>query len=240
MAVLIAISVGATLVMTQITPLQSLGYTQPSTTTGTFMTGHVTAVVYDEEGIIKAYRQADNAIVITGLETLADQLFMPWTFNGQADTGLAPGNNHTNQTGGRFGWMNIGNGSAAVTPTDDGLNCPLISAGTQGCAPDGALASFDRGACIGEASEIWNTVAEERLGGPPTNVAQINVTAVATFDGADCFSNAIREAALWNNATTVAIGPAGGQVFARNTFGSVTLTATDSLELTWRFTFTDQ
>ena len=45
----------------------------------------------------------------------------------------------------------------------------------------------------------------------------------------------IQEAAIYNNQT---VG-AGGEMFARNTFGSVDLTASDSLELTWRFTFTD-
>jgi hypothetical protein len=44
---------------------------------------------------------------------------------------------------------------------------------------------------------------------------------------------------MWNNSTTPAVAPTG-QMFARNTFGAVTLTSTDSLELTWRFTFTDQ
>lgn len=238
MVALIAISIGATFAVTYSTALQSLVFAQPSTASGTFMTGHVEAVVRDNEGIIKAYRQADNAIVIGGLEVLADQLFAPYGFNGLAQ--VAGQNNHTNSTGGRYGYMNIGNGSTAVDSEDTGLDCPLLSAGTQACAPQGAAASSDRPACGGEASEIWNTRAVKRTVGVPVNVAQINVTAIATFDGINCFSNAIREAAMWNNATTVVPGPTGGQMFARNTFGSVTLTTTDSLELTWRFTFTDQ
>lgn len=238
MVALIAISVGATFAATYSPDLQSLVNSQPSTASGTFMTGHVEAIVRDNDGVIKAYRQADNAIVIGGLEVLADQLFAPFGFN---NLGLIAGqNNHTNSTGGRYGYMNIGNGSSALLATNTGLGCPLKSAGTQLCAPGGAAASSDRPLCLGIASKIWNTKAVSRVSGVPLNVAQINVTAIATFDGLNCFSNAIREAAMWNNATTVVPGPTGGQMFARNTFGSVTLTNTDSLELTWRFTFTDQ
>lgn len=232
MVALIAVSIGAAFAVTYSTALQSLVYTQPSAASGAFMTGHVEAVVRDNEGVIKAYRQADNAIVVSGLNVIADQLFQQWTFNGLPN--VAGQNNHTNTTGGRFGWMNIGNGTSSVDPEDTGLQCPLQLGYGGACGTGGA-----RAACIGEASEIWNSRAVERTAGPPTGVAQINVTAIATFDGADCFSNAIREAALWNNATSPAPGP-NGQMFARNTFGSVTLTATDSLELTWRFTFTDQ
>ncbi|MGI0056029.1 MAG: hypothetical protein ACREAK_01510 [Nitrosarchaeum sp.] len=234
MVALIAISVGATFAVTYSTALESLGYTQPSSAAGAFITGHVEAVVRDNEGVIKAYRQADNAIVTGGMEVLADQLFLPWNkVGGQAfDLNL---NNHTNNTGfltgGRFGYMNIGNGTTAVSATNTGLACPL-QLGYGGCGTGGA-----RPLCVAQGTKVWNTRAIERTVGVPLNVAQINVTHIATFAGSDCFSNAIREAALWNNRTSPS---ANGNMFARNTFGSVTLTATDSLELTWRFTFTDQ
>lgn len=235
MAVLIAITVGTTFAVTYTTTLQTLVNTPPSAASSAFMTGHVQAIVRDNEGVIKAYRQADNAIVTGGLTVLADQLFQEYTFN--ALPLVAGQNNHTNTTGGRFGWMNIGNGTSSVNATDTGLECPLELGYGGACGTGGARAT-----CTGEASEIWNSKVSFRHpndAGVPNNVAQINVTAIATFDGADCFSNAIREAALWNNATSPAPGP-NGQMFARNTFGSVTLTPTDSLELTWRFTFTDQ
>lgn len=234
MVALVAISVGATFAITYSGALQSSIYQAPSPTSGTYMTGHVEAVVRNNEGFITAYRQADNAIVNVGLETLADQLFLPYTFNGKPL--VAGQNNHTNSTGGRFGYMNIGNLSVpAPDALDTGLKCPLLDAGARACS----VGASDRPLCVGIASEIWNTKAVKRLVGVPTNVAQINVTAIATFDGLNCFSNAIQEAALWNNGTNPAVAPKG-QMFARNTFGSVTLTTTDSLQLTWRFTFTDQ
>ena len=102
MVALVAISIGSTFAMTYSTDIQSLVYSQPSTASGTFMTGHVEAVVRDNEGVIKAYRQADNAIVIGGLEVLADQLFAPYGFNGLPL--VAGQNNHTNSTGGRYGY----------------------------------------------------------------------------------------------------------------------------------------
>ena len=75
---LIAVSAGATFAVSQNIALQSLGYTTPSPESGAFMTGHVEAIVRDNDGVIKAYRQADNAIVTVGLESLADQLFFEY------------------------------------------------------------------------------------------------------------------------------------------------------------------
>lgn len=232
---LIAISAGATFAVNQTVALQSLGYKTPSQESGAFMTGHVQAIVRDTDGVIKAYRQADNAIVTIGLESLADQLFFEYYDSG---AGLIAGqNNHTNSTGGRFGYMNIGNKSApGPDALDTGLQCALFSAGDHACAPGGASESSNRPLCGAITSKIWNTQAIKRS---DTSAAQINVTAIATFDGANCFSGTIQEAGMWNNSTTPAVSPKG-QMFARNTFGAVTLTSTDSLELTWRFTFTDQ
>ena len=64
-----------------------------------------------------------------------------------------------------------------------------------------------------------------------------NVTATATFEGGnvgpnDCDDSSIDEAAIFNHAT-------GGEMFARNTFTAVELTADDTLALTWTFQFTD-
>jgi len=75
-------------------------------------------------------------------------------------------------------------------------------------------------------------------------LAQINITAVATFDGANCYAKIIHEAGFWtdSNNTNTNGGPGTnreGWMFARNTFGNVDLTVNDSLELTWTFTFTD-
>jgi len=234
MVALIAVSAGAAFAVSHNIALQSLGYTSPSPESGTYMTGHVEAIVRDNDGVIKAYRQADNAIVTVGLESLADQLFFEYTeFGGASIDGQ---NNHTNSTGGRFGYMNIGNASTVPDALNVGLACPLLSAGDRACAPGGASESQNRPSCGAITSKVWNTKAIKRTDG--LFPAQLNVTAIATFDGANCNSGTIQEAGMWNNNTTPAVAPKG-QMFARNTFGAVTLTTTDSLELTWRFTFTD-
>ena len=220
-----AISVGATYAVTSNI---SLFDSNPNQVSGALMMGHIDAVVYDEAGNIVAYRQSDNEIVIGGMEVLADQLFLTCDEVGSGTACLAAStNNHTNTTSGAFGWMNIGNGSAAPSGTDIALDCPILRADQAGC-PAGGIA---RPACVGVFDEVWNSEAVLKGGS-----SQINVTVISTFDGADCESRDIQEAAMWNNAT---VSP-GGDLFARNTFGSVTLTNTDSLELTWRFTFTDQ
>jgi len=228
MIALVAISVGATYALTSTTLLNDAN---PNQISGTLMTGHVDAIVHDEGGNIVAYRQSDNEIVIGGMETLADQLFLECDEVGSGIVcAAASTNNHTNTTSGAFGWMNIGNASNAPSGTDVGLGCPLLRA-NNGMANCPAGTNANRAACIGVFDEVWNSESVLKGGS-----SQINVTVISTFDGADCESRDIQEAAMWNNAT---IAPAG-DLFARNTFGSVTLTSTDSLELTWRFTFTDQ
>src|SRR3990172_5237653 len=210
MAVLVAITAGTVYAITDGVDLQSASLDNPIATTK--ILGHIQAIVYDKSGNIIAYRQADNAIVNTGLNVLASQLFID-----------EPLGNHTNSTNGRMGWMNIGNQSVpAPAPGDTELGCALISAGL-GDAPCGTT----RALCASQLSEIDRRDAYDNGG-----FSRMNITAIATFDGAVCSSANIQEAGLWNNATTC-IGC--GQMFARNTFGSVTLTTTDSLELTWRF-----
>ena len=226
MIAVVAISIGATYAITSNVILNDNDSTQAS---GTLMLGHLDAVVHDEAGNIVAYRQSDNEIVIGGMEVLADQLFLECDEVGSGTACLAAStNNHTNTTSGAFGWMNIGNGSAAPTGTDVSLDCPLLRADQGGTCPAGGVA---KPLCVGVFDEVWNSESVLKGGS-----SQINVTVISTFDGADCDSRDIQEAAMWNNAT---VSP-GGDLFARNTFGSVTLTTTDSLELTWRFTFTDQ
>ena len=233
MVSLIAISAGVTYALTQTIiaqPSSKLGES------GAFMMGHITAVVRDDNGVIKAYRQADNAIVNRGLESLADQLFLDClkTLAGVPCV-AASTNNHTNTTGHAFGYMNIGNHSAIDTPltgTNTGLGCALTRAGS-GCSPGGGV---NKAGCIGSFDRVWNTRAALTPGG----ASQINMTVIATFLGTNCASRNIQEAGLWNNATTAAdASNPFGQMLARNNFGAVTLTNTDSLELTWKFTFTD-
>ena len=235
MAILVAISIGATYALTSQFTVESFGVPNPSS--GAFMSGHVQAVVTDENDNIIAYRQADNAIVISGMDIIANQVFYS---NGAA------GSNMTNTTGspsfgsfGPVGWMNIGNNTGGAIPAaaDAELACPLEQADTTKCGGTNGQEDTPQAGCGSQLAQIGTSGGRDYLG--PGGSAQVNVTAVATFDGAQCASIAIQEAGMWNNATGPTTGGDDGQLFARNTFGAVTLTTTDSLELTWRFTFTD-
>ena len=196
---LTAISVGATYALTQYTTLQS--FENSPSVSGAFMTGHVEAIVRDEGGNVIAYRQADNDITQSGLTVLAKQVFLPCddVLSAVACDGSPGVNNHTNTTapGLRFGYMNIGNSSANLAGDNTGLDCSLFSAGS--CGPVGSHA--DRPLCGAEFDQVWTS--RPYLVNPPgpTGSAQQNVTVVATFDGADCFSRNIQEAGLWNNST---------------------------------------
>jgi len=220
-----------------------------STAGGALLVGNVEVVKRDGAGNIVAYRQGSNHIVLGGMELIARQIFGP---------GAAGGNN-TNNTlydgtfnyaGGVVQYMEIGNG------TNDG-DCIVGGAGapelgfdnkTLEC-PLAGISSPTGDYCLRELAQIFRFNATEQ---PPvsSDAAQLNMTAVATFSGSlpdSCAANSIGEAGLWTNAST---GPAfysnntgdyleNNLMFARNTFGTVNLSTSDSLELTWKFTFTD-
>jgi len=150
--------------------------------------------------------------------------------------------------------MEIGNGTGASVPF------VVATCGT-GAAGGGPILGFDNKSlecplsvsfgCARELAVIQRFNATEDPTGPvlPTDAAQINMTAVATFSGgSNCAANNIGEAGIWTNVTADNIngGPiygepreGGNNMFARNTFGTVNLSTSDSLELTWKFTFTD-
>ena len=221
---------------------------------------NVEVIQRDASGNIIAYRQGDNHIVASGMEIIARQVFGAG-FNPTVGSPVSPTpvgqSNNTNFTGpggeggwgGRVQWMEIGNGTGAsdgVTQdctlgggpdlgwNNETLECPLSIAPLL---------------CARQQAVIHRFNATEDPSGPvlPTDSAQINMTAVATFAGVvgptGCDTNNIGEAGIWTNATA---GPqygdlreGGNNMFARNTFGTVNLSDSDSLELTWKFTFTD-
>jgi len=246
MVTLIAISVGFTYVT--VTGIhQDVELDRVST--GSLLNGNVLVRVFDEDGSIKAFRQTDNHIVVTGMEILASQLFndtrgsiaggyaepLSWRNYTDNDSGTGlPGSN----TGGTIKYMEIGNGTAGLLPLDRELDAALSD------TTDGALEPD----CARQIAAILNgtdTSGNDDAGTENTGTfAQINITAVATFDGANCAAGIIQEAGIWtdSNGTGATNGPGqddAGWMFARNTFGSVSLTTNDSLELTWTFTFTD-
>jgi len=241
MVTLIAISVGFTYVtVTGINQDVELD----RVSSGSLLNGNVLVRVFDEDGFIKVFRQTDNHIVVTGMEILASQLFndtrgstgytgIAWrNFTGiDSQTGLV-----ANDAGGTIKYMEIGNGTLVLGPLDRELDAAL-SDNSDAFDPncDRQIAQIDNGT-DGSGN---NKAGTENSG----TFAQINITAIATFDGANCAAGIIQEAGIWTNSNASASASPGesdaGWMFARNTFGSVSLTTNDSLELTWTFTFTD-
>ena len=245
MVTIVAISVGFTYFT--ITEFHEAGIELDRVSTGSLLNGNVLVRVFDEDGAVKAFRQTDNHIVVTGMEILASQLFndtrgsvtagytaIAWRNYTDNDSGTGnPGSN----TGGTIKYMEIGNGTAVLGPLDRELDAAL-SDSTDALDPDcnRQIAQIDNGT----DTSGNNDAGTENTG----TFAQINITAIATFDGANCAAGIIQEAGIWtdSNATGATNGPGqddAGWMFARNTFGSVSLTTNDSLELTWTFTFTD-
>jgi len=264
MVTIVAISVGFTYVVVTGTSDSAIN----QVATGSLMTGNVQVRLMDEGGNIKAFRQTDNHITITGMEILASQLFndtrtknvnqafpdrggilygTTGAWENFTDNDIATGAPGIN-TGGAVKYMNIGNGTGDLVYGDRQLSAQIDDSSVRvadgGC--DRIIAAIsnatDTSIPIGVNNTFGFDTADQVTGG--ANLAQINITAVATFDGADCYATIIHEAGIWtdSNETFTAGGPGivdSGWMFARNTFGNVDLTENDSLELTWTFTFTD-
>jgi len=209
-----------------------------TTATGSMLVGNVEVVKRDGAGNIVAYRQGGNHIVLTGMEIIARQVFACGAAgcNNTNDTGLSYG-------GGQVRYMEIGNGS-------NGGDCTTVGTGPQLGFNNQTLecplsVSQD---CLRVEARIIRENATESA--PASGQAQLNITAIATFSGgSNCDAQEIGEAGIWQNSTadTTSNGPdfytngpvADNLMFARNTFGTVNLSTSDSLELTWKFTFTD-
>ena len=230
MLTLVIASVGGTFAIIQILDLDNVSTSKPQ---GALLSGNVKVTQFDGDGNIIAYRQSDNHIVKRGMELIMSQVFggingsYPGQFAGDPDYLTHP-----------VRFMQIGtNGERRLLHNDTSIMTPVSA-----------------GACIRQLATITNSSAQGAHGAPAgcNDVAtlcsaQMNVTATASFLGsASCDVASIDEAGIFDNSTTdtagadaTGYGNGGGLMFARNTFGSVTLNMLDTLQLDWEFTFTD-
>jgi hypothetical protein len=221
MTLLVIVSIGATLAFAQGSQLFVQDKTMPQ---GALLTGNVKVTQYDGDGNIVAYRQSENHIVQTGMQILMGQLF-----NGQNDTYTPPSR--------PLSHMAIGfDGEWRLLYNDTDLRAPM-STPLPACA---RVAFFDIDNSTesggGEGAATWGPDRSPGTCVAPNCAAQMNITAQATFSGAQCGGGlqTIDEAAIYTDGTL-----GSGQMFARNTFGSVVLNMLDTLQLDWEFTFTD-
>ncbi|MGQ0792145.1 MAG: hypothetical protein ACT4NJ_08005 [Nitrosopumilaceae archaeon] len=194
---------------------------------GALLTGNVKVTQFDGDGNIIAYRQSDNHIVRSGMEIIMAQVF-----GDMNSTSKMP--NLDSSLVHPVRYMQIGtDGERRLLHNDTSIQAPIAG-------------------CVRQLATITNSSAQGAHGAPAgcndigtLCSAQMNVTATASFLGtASCNVASIDEAGIFDNSTTDttagdAPGNGGGLMFARNTFGSVTLNMLDTLQLDWEFTFTD-
>ncbi len=84
-----------------------------SSSDGMYMTGHVTTIVKDISGNIKAYRQGDNAVVNNGKNCVAKYLFAAGSTRGAVSS---LGSLCAGALSAPFTAIAIGNGSGVVSP----------------------------------------------------------------------------------------------------------------------------
>ena len=215
-----------------------------------YMTGNVKVTHFDENGQVIGYRQGTNHITATGMAVIMGQVFTG--LNETMQDSYPPFNpaRGTNMSG-TVGWMEIGTGGdTQLVPgppwaSDRSYTNALRWNDTDIIEP--VLATNP--ACIRVNADITNTTQAEahtspndcQFGGGSTPqgavdcAAQMNVTAIAQFQGNDCGVLDIDEAGIFTHQDG-----SEGLMFARNIFGSVDLNPGDTLQLEWEFTFKDQ
>jgi len=160
----------------------SLTQSMQTTQTGSGMTeqpvvlGHIEAIVKDQNGNIKAYRQTDNLVVSNGLNATVNKLFGPTS----GTTGF-PQPTSINGTAGQFQYVGVGTSNTAVAYTDSALTAQ-------------------------RASKLLGTVTGIRAGGGTGMGAQIVATwAAGKLANASSTTTTIQEAGLFDsgaNATS--------------------------------------
>jgi len=216
MATLVIAAIGGTFAFSQTIDL--FGYDKPSPDrAAAFIVGNVKVTQFDGDGNVIAYRHGSNHIVETGMEVIMGQIFN--TVNDTYDTPSRP-----------ISHMAIGtDGEWRLLYNDTEMREPVFN----------TLPACDRKVL----SAVVNSTAPGSPDGPtasPTScsapgcAAQMNITASASFSGMQCATASIDEAGIYTNEVIP-----NGVMFARNTFGEVTLNMLDTLQLDWEFTFTD-
>ncbi len=169
--------------------------------------GHITLVLTDEDGNIKAYRQTDNAIYNNGFNQIIDDAF------GNDGT---PACTACQATTANFN--NIGIGTGVV---------PAALSATDLTSPTGTATLCDRvvdGTGAVSVVDTFLVTISASFGGATSGADMANVA---------CEATAITEAGLFNSATDATGEMFAAQGFAAINIVS----ATDILTVTWELTF---
>lgn len=194
---------------------------------GAMFLGNVKVTHFDENGKVIGYRQGDNHITKWGMGVIMSQIFA------DVNATYKPLGNIS----GRVSHMQIGTGGEQTSYANElawnNTDIAQPIGGTCKRVRVDSIENTTQGTAHPAPSSCFNLDANPGVGKEDCN-ARHNVTATAQFQGADCGVASIDEAGIYtgNNAQ-------GDLMFARNTFGSVTLGPLDTLQLEWEFTFTD-
>ncbi len=221
MATLVIVAIGGTFAFSQTIDL--FGYDKPSPTgAAAFIMGNVKVTQFDGDGNVIAYRHGSNHIVETGMEVIMGQIFN--TVNETFTTPSRP-----------ISHMAIGdNGEWRLLYNDTKMRSELENNGFPACTRAVLATVVNSTESGGGPSVTWGPEFHPGSCAVPNCAAQMNITASASFSGMDCNAPSIDEAGIYTDGTFGV-----GAMFARNTFGEVTLNMLDTLQLDWEFTFTD-
>lgn len=189
---------------------------------GSFVNGHITVYLHDENGNLKAFRESDNLITNRGLEAIIMQTFGNWTSSGSPDGGQS-GFNLTSNAAARAGAVKsmsigIGGETAAMQHQADLID----RTGMSGCGNQTVQFSLSNGGANPH----------------PNTGKKLVIVANATFQGsAGCAFNSVDEVGLFTR--TASGGTGTGTMFARQTFSSVNIGANDQLTINWDIQFQD-
>jgi len=222
MAAVFAVGVGGTYFGMEQT--NELSRDLSSVSSGMLM-GHVTATALNENGEIYAYRQSDNAIVESGMEIIASQVFQGLNGSAAGSEDLCPLCTYSG---------NLVNGANPVDSIGIGTNGTGVT--SQDYFISDGLGNKHGAAGCQNVSVTWTagTANASKAGGAHSyaNIAMIGINGTATFGPSALCANTYLEAGAFDNDTS-------GIMFARNTYNSVTLGAADSLIINWNFQFND-
>ena len=174
--------------------------------------GHLTIVEKDSKGNVVAYRQTDNLIVNQGLNCMGVALFrVAASTDADACGGAGSG------------------GTVAAFNTASGFN--WIQIGTSNVAPAQTQVAL-QGATVGTSYE-GSAVPVLTPAGTGTSATGTTPNVVIAVTGLHpTGSQTIEEAGLFDSAETASTA----NMFARQTFASITMGSGDTLAVTWTIT----
>lgn len=170
----------------------------PSLVTSAMMNGHIQLVVTDSDGAIKAYRQTDNAITVTGENCVAKLLFKgPSTGTGtQGCTGAisTPG----------FSYVAVGTGAGTETNTNTDLTTELASSGLTRALGTTSITNSTTGGTGSTAAVVTVTKAFSVTGTQTvTEAGLFNDTVKSSTDG--MFARKVFSGVTVNNGDTLTV-----------------------------------